>query len=74
MMTSRVLRVKDPRTAFTQVYAKWFDERGGRGLHPAAIDRRSARCWGPGHAKSGLERYIASGAVIGEDCVIGPRT
>ena len=25
---ARVLRVKDPRTAFSQVYAKWFDERG----------------------------------------------
>ena len=67
----RVLRVKDPRTAFARVYAKWFDERGGRGVHPAAIVEVGA-VLGAG-CEVGAGSYIASGVQLGADCVIGPR-
>lgn len=66
----RVLRVKDPRTALARVYAKWFDVRGGRGVHPAAIVEVGA-VLGPG-CEIGAGSYVASGAKLGADCVIGP--
>jgi UDP-3-O-[3-hydroxymyristoyl] glucosamine N-acyltransferase len=68
---ARVLRVKNPRTAFSLVYAKWFDERGGRGVHPAAIVEVGAVI-GPG-CEIGAGSYIAAGARLGADCIIGPR-
>ena len=68
---ARVLRVKDPRTAFARVYAKWFDERGGRGVHPAAIVEVGA-VLGAG-CEVGAGSYIAAGVTLGADCVIGPR-
>lgn len=68
---ARVLRVKDPRTAFTRVYAKWFDERGGRGVHPGAMVEVGA-VLGAG-CEVGAGSYIASGVTLGADCVIGPR-
>lgn len=67
----RVLRVKDPRTAFARVYAKWFHERGGRGVHPAAVVEVGA-VLGPG-CEVGAGSYLASGVKLGADCVIGPR-
>lgn len=67
---ARVLRVKDPRTAFARVYAKWFDERGGRGVHPAAIVEVGA-VLGAG-CEIGAGSYVASGVKLGADCVIGP--
>lgn len=68
---SRVVRVKDPRTAFARVYAKWFDERGGRGVHPTAIVEMEAVI-GAG-CEIGAGSYIAAGAKLGADCVVGPR-
>jgi len=67
----RLLRVNNPRTAFALVYAKWFDERGGRGVHPSAVVEMGA-VLGAG-CEVGAGTYIAAGARLGEDCVIGPR-
>jgi UDP-3-O-[3-hydroxymyristoyl] glucosamine N-acyltransferase len=67
----RVLRVKHPRTAFAQVYAKWFDARGRGGVHPAAMVEAGA-VMGAG-CEIGAGAYVASGAVLGEHCVIAPR-
>jgi UDP-3-O-[3-hydroxymyristoyl] glucosamine N-acyltransferase len=67
----RIIAVENPRTAFAQVYAKWFDERGHGGVHPAAVIEDGAvvgaKC------EIGAGAYIARGAILGERCVIGPR-
>ena len=39
----RLLRVKNPRTAFGVVYARWFDERGSGGVDGTAIVEEGAR-------------------------------
>ena len=67
----RVLAVKDPRLAFARVYATWFDERGGGGIHPTATIADSAilgiEC------EVGAGAWIGDGVTLGADCTIGPR-
>jgi len=67
----RVLGVKDPRTAFALVYARWFDERGRAGIDPTAI-------LGPGAVlgagcEVGPLAQIGAGVRLGDGCMIGPR-
>ena len=67
----RVLHVKDPRLAFAQVYARWFDLRGRGGVHAEALIEPGAvigeRC------EIGAGAFVAAGARLGAECVIGPR-
>jgi UDP-3-O-[3-hydroxymyristoyl] glucosamine N-acyltransferase len=68
---ARILAVKEPRTAFSLVYARWFDRRGGGGVDatasiaPTAV--LGARC------EVGVYAAINAGVRLGDDCVIGPR-
>ena len=67
----RILAVKNPRTAFAQVYAKWFDQRGRGGIHPRAVVEAGASI-GDG-CEIGADAYIGANVTLGERCVIGPR-
>lgn len=67
----RVLVVKEPRLAFAQVYARWFDRRGGSGVHPTAIIDSGATL-GPG-CDVGALAYLGGGVKLGKECVVGPR-
>ncbi len=67
----RVLAVQDARLAFAQVYARFFDERGGAGVHASAQVAASARV-GEG-CELGAMAFVGDGVVLGEGCVIGPR-
>jgi UDP-3-O-[3-hydroxymyristoyl] glucosamine N-acyltransferase len=68
---ARTLAVKDPRLAFSQVYARWFDQRGRGGIHPTAIVEQGAvlglKC------EIGAGAFLAAGVKVGDGCVIGPR-
>jgi len=66
----RVLRVKNPRLAFAQVYARWFDERGGRGVHATATIGTGA-VLGDG-CEVGAGAVLGDGVVLGAECIIGP--
>jgi UDP-3-O-[3-hydroxymyristoyl] glucosamine N-acyltransferase len=67
----RILLVKEPRTAFALVYARWFDRRGMAGWDAnACVDERSTI--GPG-CELGAYAHIGAGVLIGERCIIGPR-
>ena len=63
--------MKDPRLAFAQVYARWFDQRGRHGIHPQALVDPAAKL-GQG-CEVGAGTVIEAGVVLGVDCVIGPR-
>ncbi len=67
----RVLSVKDPRTAFSQVYAKWFDQRGHGGIDGRAVIEEGVR-FGSG-CEVGPGAFLGRGVVLGRGCVIGPR-
>jgi UDP-3-O-[3-hydroxymyristoyl] glucosamine N-acyltransferase len=67
----RVLEVKEPRTAFALVYARWFDRRGTAGVHPAALIEAGA-VLGEG-CELGAHAHIGARVVLGERCIIGPR-
>jgi UDP-3-O-[3-hydroxymyristoyl] glucosamine N-acyltransferase len=67
----RVLRVKNPRTAFGVVYARFFDQRGREGIDPTAIIEEGA-ILGVG-CQIGAGAFIGRGVMIGDGCVIGPR-
>jgi UDP-3-O-[3-hydroxymyristoyl] glucosamine N-acyltransferase len=67
----RLLRVKNPRTAFGQVYACWFDERGRRGIDKTAVVEEGAE-YGVG-CEISAGAYIGRGVALGDGCVIGPR-
>ncbi len=67
----RMLAVRDPRLAFAQVYARWFDRRGEAGVHPTAVIEAGAEV-GPG-CEVGAFAYVGSGVKLGMECVLGPR-
>ena len=67
----RVLRVKHPRLAFAQVYARWFDRRGRAGVHAAAIVEAGA-VLGEG-CEVGAGAFLAAGVRLGSQCIVGPR-
>ena len=69
--SDRVLVVQDPRLAFAQVYAKWFDRRGRAGVHQTAqVDQGAVVGLG---SEIGPLVYIGNKVRLGADCVIGPR-
>lgn len=68
--SGRVLAVNDPRTAFARVYQRWFDRRGGGGVHPLAVIGAGATL-GYG-CEVGAYAQIGAGVELGEGCVIGP--
>ena len=68
---SRVLVVRDPRTAFARVYARWFAEQPVGGVHPSAIVDPTARL-GTGCAID-AGAYVGAEVELGEGCVLGPR-
>ena len=68
---ARVLIVSNPRTAFAQVYAKWFDRRPVPGVHPAAVVAAGAEI-GEG-CQIGAGAVIESGVILGRDCFVAPR-
>jgi UDP-3-O-[3-hydroxymyristoyl] glucosamine N-acyltransferase len=67
----RILTVKDPRTAFALVYARWFDQRGMAGWDATALVAEGAAI-GPG-CELGAYAQIGAGVRLGERCIIGPR-
>jgi UDP-3-O-[3-hydroxymyristoyl] glucosamine N-acyltransferase len=67
----RVLPVKHPRTAFAQVYGRWFDRRGISGIHPTAVVEEGARLGA--NCEIGAGAYVAAGATLGGHCILGPR-
>ncbi len=67
----RVLIVRDPRTAFAQVYARWFAEQPVGGVHASAIVDPTARV-GAG-CEIGAGVYVEAQVELGEGCVLGPR-
>lgn len=67
----RILEVQDPRLAFAQVYAKWFDRRGRAGVHQTAQVDQGAVV-GPG-SEIGPLAYLGDRVRLGANCVIGPR-
>ena len=67
----RVLRVKDARLAFARVYARFFDERGKRGIDASAEVAASAEV-GAG-CEIGAMAFVGERVRLGERCVIGPR-
>jgi UDP-3-O-[3-hydroxymyristoyl] glucosamine N-acyltransferase len=67
----RILGVKEPRTAFALVYARWFDQRGMGGVHPTAL-MEAGSVLGDG-CEIGAYALIGAGVRLGERCVIGPR-
>jgi UDP-3-O-[3-hydroxymyristoyl] glucosamine N-acyltransferase len=67
----RVLVVKDPRTAFALVYQRWFDRRGGAGVHPTALIGSGALL-GSG-CEVAAYAHLGEGVELGDECVIGPR-
>ena len=68
---ARVLAVQNPRTAFAQVYARWFAERRVGGVHASAIVEPGGRI-GEG-CEIGAGAYVGAGVELGEGCVLGPR-
>ena len=68
---ARLMAVRDPRTAFAQVYRRWFDTRGSGGIHASAAIDEGAKI-GLG-CEIGAGAYLAPGVRIGASCVIGPR-
>ena len=68
---ARVIAVADPRTAFARVYARWFAQRPGGGVHASAVVEATARI-GDG-CEIGAGAYVGAGVELGEGCVIGPR-
>ena len=68
---ARVLGVASPRTAFAQVYARWFDERGRAGTHATAVVEPGATI-GP-DCELGAGCYVAAAVRLGRGCVIGSR-
>ena len=66
----RILYVKEPRTAFARVYARWFDRRGAGGVHATAIVAAGAVL--------GVDVEIGAGACVADDvrigdgCILGP--
>ncbi len=67
----RVLGVKEPRTAFACVYARWFDQRGRGGIDASAMIEEGVR-FGSG-CEVGAGAFVGRGVVLGDGCVIGPR-
>ncbi len=67
----RLLRVKDPRRAFAEVYARWFDIRGQAGIHPTATLEPGSSI-GPG-CEIGAGAFVGAGVTLGEHCILGPR-
>lgn len=67
----RILVVKQPRTAFALVYVRWFDQRGGRGIHPSVIIADDA-VYGSG-CEFAAHVYLGAGVRLGEGCILGPR-
>lgn len=67
----RIVTVKDPRTAFAVVYARWFDRRGLAGVHATAVIEMGVTL-GAG-CEIGAAAYLGHGVTLGEGCVIGPR-
>jgi UDP-3-O-[3-hydroxymyristoyl] glucosamine N-acyltransferase len=68
---ARLLAVRNPRTTFAQVYARWFDRRGRGGIHPTAMIEAGAEIGA--ECEIGAGAWIASGVRMGERCVIGQR-
>jgi UDP-3-O-[3-hydroxymyristoyl] glucosamine N-acyltransferase len=67
----RVLPVGQPRLAFAQVYARWFDRRGRRAIHPSAIIDQDAQIGE--NCEIGPGCVLESGVTLGAECVLGPR-
>jgi UDP-3-O-[3-hydroxymyristoyl] glucosamine N-acyltransferase len=67
----RVLQVRQPRTALAEVYARWFDRRGGGGIHDSAVVEPGA-ILGAG-CEIGPGCFVAAGALLGDQCILGPR-
>lgn len=68
---ARVIVAGDPRTAFARVYARWFAEGPGGGVHPSAIVDPTARVGAGCEISAGA--YVGAQVELGEGCVIGPR-
>ncbi len=68
---ARVMVVGDPRTAFARVYARWFAERPGGGVHASAVIEATARIGDGCEISAGA--YVGAGVELGEGCVLGPR-
>jgi UDP-3-O-[3-hydroxymyristoyl] glucosamine N-acyltransferase len=66
----RILVVHEPRTAFAQVYARWFDRRGMGGVDAAAVIGEGA-IYGVG-CEIAAHAYLGAGVRLGDACVIGP--
>ena len=67
----RVIVVRNPRTAFAQVYGKWFEPVGAGQIHPTAVIDPTAQI-GTG-CEIGAGSVVEAHVRLGAGCVLGPR-
>ncbi len=68
---ARVILARTPRTAFAQVYARYFAEPPKGGVHPSAIVDPAARLGAA--CEIGAGAYVGAQVELGDHCVLGPR-
>lgn len=67
----RIVRVREPRTAFAQVYARWFAPVPSAHVHPTASISPAATLGS--RTSVGPGAVISDDVIVGSDCVLGAR-